>query len=45
VSCRRWLAAAASAEVRSVNEARIAEFLGKPLDRTLIERLLADVRT
>jgi Ser/Thr protein kinase RdoA (MazF antagonist) len=45
VSCRRWLAAAASAEVRTANEARIAEFLGKPLDRRLIERLLDDVRT
>lgn len=45
VSCRRWLAAAASAEVRSANEARIAEFLDKPLDRKLIDRLLDDVRT
>lgn len=44
VSCRRWLAAAASAEVRRLNEARIAEFLGKPLDHLLIERLIDDVR-
>lgn len=43
IACRRWLTASASADVRVLNEARIGEFLAKPLDHRLIERLLGDV--
>ena len=44
IACRRWLAPDATDEVRALNEPRILEFVERPLDRTLISRLLDATR-
>ena len=44
IGCRRWLAAEPGSEARSRNAARVAEFLGEPLTRRLIDEMLAAIR-